>query len=200
MKKRKILRTSLIIIVLMISAASLVLYKLGDRIFNEVIDEQLQSLEATIDQASAKVEDIEGSVLQDPKETVSNSDSNQQSQSQPQQMAAGSNQQTTTQPILEQPSQTSALEQPKDVEAPSIQVTKDKLENIKESVTPADKMSAAAMVLKKLSQSDIDTLTKLAAGGITPTEKEKIKSIVYARFTQAEIQQIKAMYYKYMGK
>jgi hypothetical protein len=59
-------------------------------------------------------------------------------------------------------------------------------------------MTAAKIVLSELNQSDVNQLTKLASGGITAEEKAEIKSIVYSRLTEQEIEEVKAMYYKYM--
>lgn len=160
MKIKKILIALTVVIVFIAGVASVALYKIGDMVFDEVIDTQIAELEQTIADPAAE----------------------------------------TPAPIAKDPipSTTSTTAQPEDKTDAVISVTKEKLEEVKDSVAPTDKMSAAKLVLNKLSQSDISNLTKLAAGGITPEEKEEVKAIVYSRFTPEEIEEIKALYIKYM--
>lgn len=101
---------------------------------------------------------------------------------------------------VEQPAPSSEAKAPSaapDTKTPVV-VTKEKLEQIKTSVTPKDKVTAAKIVVTELDKSDISQLTKLSAGGITSEEKTEMKEIVYSKLTPQEIEQIKAMYYKYM--
>ena len=78
------------------------------------------------------------------------------------------------------------------------EITKNKLQQIKEEVTFFDKMAAASLVVKRLSTEDITELKGLAEGGLSPTEKKKAKEIAYEKFTNDEIKEIKKIYYKYM--
>lgn len=200
MRRKRLITTTLTILLIIIGIASLVLYKLGDTIFEEVIDSQINALEAAMEQTP-----IENQIPANPDAAYANGSTQAPNIEQTQNTASNNTQETstTTNPTSAQKpnvnNQIPTSTQPQEAKAPNMQITIDKLENVKDSVTPADKMSAAAMVLKKLSQADIDTLTKMVAGGITQEEKEKIKAIVYARFTQEEIRQIKAMYVKYMN-
>ena len=78
------------------------------------------------------------------------------------------------------------------------QITIDKIKEIKDKVVAADKMKVAALVLKRLSASDIDELKKMLIGGVSAEEKERAKQLVYLKFTKDEIVEIKGMYTKYM--
>lgn len=176
MRRRKLITVALTTIILIVGIASVVLYKLGDRIFNEVIDSQITEIEQAMEQTQVSAT-APGTTSPDSQQGAASGANTPAATAAPQ----NNNQNPSTQ----QPNGT-------------IQVTKDKLEEIKESVTPSDKMAAATLVLSKLSQSDINRLTKLAADGISPAEKEEMKAIVYSKFTQAEINKIRDMYYKYM--
>lgn len=84
-----------------------------------------------------------------------------------------------------------------DNKAPAV-ITKEKLEDMKKAVTPTDKVTAAKIVLTELNKSDINQLTQLSTGGITAEEKAEMKEIIYSKLSPQEIDEIKAMYYKYM--
>lgn len=141
MKKRRLIIGVLTLVLTIAAIGTVVLYKLGDKIFDEIIDNQIVVSEKTMEQ--------------------------------PAQESQGT---TDT----------------------GIAVTREKLEEIKESITPKDKVAAAKIVLSELSKSDINKLTKLSAGGITQDEKAEMKSIVYSKLTPEEIEEVKAMYTKYM--
>ena len=55
-------------------------------------------------------------------------------------------------------------------------------------------------VAARFSQSEIAEMTKMAAGGFTAEEKSKIKSIVYSKVSQAEISELKKLYYTHSNK
>lgn len=146
MKKRGLLTRIFIVILLIAAVGVFALYKVGDKVFEEVIDSQIAEAEKVVKQPAA------------------------------------------------------APKAPAEAAAPKAKmaVTKEKLEEIKASVTPTDKVVAAKIVLSELSKSDISDLTKLSSGGITAEEKEEMKAIVYSKLTLEEVEQVKAMYYKYM--
>lgn len=73
-----------------------------------------------------------------------------------------------------------------------------KIKEVKDSVETADKMKAASLVLKRLSASDINMLIKMAEGGLSQKDKKKAIELVYDKFTEDEVKEIKAMYAKYM--
>lgn len=79
-------------------------------------------------------------------------------------------------------------------------ITVEKMKQIKEEVTAKDKVSAATLVMSRLSPSEINQLKSMAAGGLTSEEKQKAISIAYSHFSGEEIKQIKEMYKKYMNK
>lgn len=81
---------------------------------------------------------------------------------------------------------------------PTQVITVQKAEEIKDQVTAADKMTAATLVLKRLSGEDISTLKNLMAGGLTAEKKKEAVKIAYARFNAEEIARIKELYHKYM--
>ncbi|MDP4109027.1 MAG: hypothetical protein Q8878_03250 [Bacillota bacterium] len=68
---------------------------------------------------------------------------------------------------------------------------------IEDSVTASDKISASALILSKLSSSDIKYLTGLLAGGLTAEEKAAAKKLCFERFSQEDIQKIYSLYKKY---
>ncbi len=77
-------------------------------------------------------------------------------------------------------------------------ITPDKIKQIKDRVSAADKMKAGTLVLKRLNPSDIDELIKMLENGITKEELERAKKLVYERFTADEVAEIKKIYRKYM--
>lgn len=72
------------------------------------------------------------------------------------------------------------------------------IKEVKDSVTPTDKISIAAMLLKKLSASDINELKSMLSGGVTAAEKQRAKEIAYKRFSEEEIKEIYKIYRKYV--
>jgi hypothetical protein len=210
MKKKKILSTILIIIFLVAGTTTVVLYKLGDRIFDEVIDMQITEMEKILDTAESK--EVKPSIDHIPAETPVPIQQSEQpkiavpitSNAQPTseiQIPATQSSNTTEIPAAKPIGSTEMPTAKADINGnQDLQITKDKLEDIKESVTSSDKMAAATLVLGKLSKSDINHLTQLSTGGITAQEKEEMKEIVYSRFTAAEVEKIKEMYIKYMKK
>lgn len=59
-------------------------------------------------------------------------------------------------------------------------------------------MWAASLVLKRLSASDIDELKGMLSGGISKEEHQMAMQMLYSRFTDSEIEEIKKIYDKYM--
>lgn len=77
-------------------------------------------------------------------------------------------------------------------------ITASQLEAAKSKITANDKVSIANLVLKKLTSADIQELTNMLSGGLTPEEKKRAKQIAYSRFTQDEISAIYELYTKYV--
>lgn len=78
-------------------------------------------------------------------------------------------------------------------------IPEDKIKDIKDSVDPADKVRAASLILKRLTPSEISMLMKMAEGGLSQEEKKKAIALVYEKFNEEEIKEIKKMYGKYMN-
>lgn len=203
MKKRRKIFFVLVTLILVAGVAAVGLYEVGDRVLDNAFDSYASGIENALEQAEDDTAAYEGASAPSkegiqPKPSPNTDTKTQRSTS------TDVQQQNTPMPAAPSKAQANeqypTTQQPTKDSIPSIQMTKDKIEDIKASVTPNDKMAAATLVLSRLSQSDINHLTKLAAGGITPEEKAEIKAIVYSRFTQAEIEKIKEMYLKYMSK
>lgn len=111
-------------------------------------------------------------------------------------------------PVSQPPPETPAEIEPEGEKQPTKKDTADnaekntisdqKIKEVKDNVETADKMKAASLVLKRLSASDISALLKMAEGGVSQEEKKKAVELVYEKFTEDEIKEIKAMYAKYM--
>lgn len=55
-------------------------------------------------------------------------------------------------------------------------------------------------VAARFTQAEIAELSKMAAGGFTAEEKARVKSIVYAKVSSSEINELKRLYYIHSGK
>lgn len=197
----KRLSVIVIVFILLVSGVvSIALYKVGDRVFDEVIEQALAAeIEDEYSNSSASGEAIPAGApekqsndiipMPTPESVTANIDDRQKQEPTPTPIAPEAAS-TTGQSARSGGEEVKAVVEP--------QITKEKIENIKEEVTAADKMSMATLVFKKLSQEDIAELTKMAAGGITDDEKEKMKRFALEKFTEEEIKEIKGMYYKYM--
>lgn len=96
------------------------------------------------------------------------------------------------------PTNTTDIDKKSTTKQPVIPV--EKMNDIKDKVTAQDKVSAAAMVMSKLSSDEVNQLKDMLSGGLTADEKAKAKSIAFANFSSKEIEEIKEMYTKYMDK
>jgi len=169
------------------------MYQVGDRIINEVIDQQLaqlDQLEQNIpENNSASVENSPNIgndtpvILSEAKnpDTVDNSP---RAVSQPKV-------DNNTSVILSEAKNPAPL--PKQPE-----ITRDQLVEVKDKITSGDKVAIANFVMKKLTQDDIKELTNLVAGGLTLEEKRRAKEIAYSRFSGDEINTIITLYAKYI--
>lgn len=200
--KRILLITS-VTLVLLVGTVFVVLYNIGDRILEEAINSQLS--EALSDEALAAAENDEssGQADQDAVETQPNPGTDSQiapadETPKPEMIDAGEPADTggpadVGEENVSKPAKATP-KPPKKV----VKIPVQKVKEIKEQISPTDKVEAAALVIKRLSKEDIDTLTQLLSGGITAEEKEKAKEIMFSRFTEEEITRIKEMYIKYM--
>lgn len=85
-----------------------------------------------------------------------------------------------------------------EVKAGENKIPPEKIKEIKDRVSAADKMKAGTLVLKRLSPSDIDELFAMLEDGVTKEEMERAKKMVYENFTAEEIAEIKEIYRRYM--
>jgi hypothetical protein len=80
-----------------------------------------------------------------------------------------------------------------------IQFSNKQINEIKDKVSASDKINSAALLLKRLSKSDIEELKDMLSGGVDSTEKERAKEILYRRLTDQEIETVRNIYQKYIG-
>jgi hypothetical protein len=73
------------------------------------------------------------------------------------------------------------------------------LEKAKARITAQDRMTAVALITKRLSPVDIARLEGLMTGGMDAEKRKEAVELAYSRFTPLEIVQIKELYHKYMG-
>ncbi|WP_146762281.1 hypothetical protein [Paenibacillus contaminans] len=78
----------------------------------------------------------------------------------------------------------SQTEQPHATFKPDI--SQDKAEAVEEKITIKEKTAVLSTLLKKLNASDIDTLKKLAGGGLSNEEKGEAKKIIMKKLTAEE--------------
>lgn len=204
MKKKLIIIASILLGIAALSIGAL--YYIGDRMINEVIDMDLGKAnvqpvqENSGNLANAAVPKVEDAVREDvPKGDVKQEDTNQMTspaqettkQTVPKPEAAKQNTPKQDTPKQVVPGRDATVQQ-----APVL-LTPEKINEIKDSVGAKDKMEVAAMALKKFSASEINELKKIPIGGITNEEKQKLKELLYSRFTKEEIAKIMEMYKKY---
>ncbi|MEA4846448.1 MAG: hypothetical protein VB106_04345 [Clostridiaceae bacterium] len=194
----KLKRIAFIIAVFMLfvsAAAFAVLYRVGDRIADELI-EQLLTFEAESepDTGTAALQQQGDATMA---HGIPPAPENEPAPIEPPKQPSGSS--TLAKQPSDMPSgQKDRGEETGPIAAAGFQISRERIEEIKGEVTAEDKMSMTAMVLKKLSQQDVERLIKMAAGGITADEKKEMKKLALERFTAEEINEIKKMYDKYL--
>ncbi len=175
------------IVVLVIAVVTLTgLYMIGDEIINEAIDMDIEALtaESTMqaDGASAaqnqkEITEIEGT--EDANKTSEKTSSAAAT------VSGDSGEKADTSTIQDKSSAKPIM-------------TVEMMKKAKDEVSAQDKVTAASMVMSRLSSSDINKLKNMLPGGLTAEEKAEAKKIAYSRFTSEEILKIKRLYYKYM--
>ncbi len=182
--KKKVIIT--IIVVLLIIAGSVLtgLYIIGDKIIDEVIDMEMsiptENQDNTVINPSSNEENVSDTPTNEGNKHVPTSETSV--------AVSTGDKSANVNNVGEEKNKPS-----------SPVVTVKKMQEVKEKVTPQDKISAAAMVMSKLSSDDIDELQGMLAGGLTAEEKSKAKSIAYSKFSGKEIEEIKKIYHKYMN-
>ena len=180
------MKKAVLIIILCVFAiggvALVVMYNLGDRLIAEAILNDLLSEENTAgDQPVESAKGIDNLQEQQkdnnlkPVETDNNSDPKESDEN---------NKNKVDKPISKAPTKPALID---------VQVNE-----IKDEVSASDKITAAALVIRRLSSSDVSQLKGMLTGGLSEEELAQAKALAYARFTEDEISQIKEMYAKYM--
>lgn len=208
---KRVLSFIMIAILLIAGIGMVLLYNIGDRFLNELIKDDMIKKEAdSTPGTGAKPPEASGTEntpkMQDNpaegtgKTTAPNNGSGGTKPPQPGETAGKPN------PTPEKTADNTGNPQSQQESLPPATEAPDKKQNIpeetiaeiKDQITFSDRMAAAALVMKRLSPSDISTLTQLAAGDITREKMEQGKQLIYSRFTPEEVQQIKDLYYKYI--
>lgn len=167
----------------------LIMYQLGDRIFNEIIEQQLAHLE----QLEKEFSDT-GSINSDENvDNASNQTSPQPSIEKKSPVNEGGSAAGPTGDIKE----TDAGKDGNEEKVPIV-ITREKLESAKVKITASDKVTVANFLLKKLTKEDVNELTSMLSRGLTAEDKKRAKEIAYARFTKEEIETVIELYTKYM--
>lgn len=78
-----------------------------------------------------------------------------------------------------------------------VTITPKDVKNIKKNTPTTEKVSTTAYILSKFSPGELNEIRSLMAGGMTLEKKQKIKGIVYSKFSQSEVQELIAKYNKY---
>ena len=202
------------IITLVIGIYLVVMYKLGDRIINEVIDQQLAQLEQLEqqiqqEQNNPNIIQSEAPTIQNETPVILNEDSVILSEApvilsealvilseakNPNTPLNNSNASQNQNPDTTE----NTTQVPKNETSNPTEITREKLENIKGNIAAGDKVAIANFVFKKLTQDDIKEITAMIAGGLTSDEKKRAKQIAYSRFSDSEIKTIIQLYNKYM--
>jgi hypothetical protein len=222
-------------IVLIVGIGMVVLYNMGDRIFDEVIRSQLESIDLTEEPTgdSGNTAQVDGNAAVSQQSAGANEQGNNSAGQTPDgsktagdsqksdpnatggkagssEGSSGNTGKTTGKTDTTASGKTTGAtkqtgEKPagsgtdnKTILPDTEKITVDKINEVKDKVSAADKMEAAALVLKRLSTDEINMLTKMLAGGLTPEEKAQAEKLAYSKFTKDEIEKIRNMYLKYM--
>lgn len=199
--KRKILLIVVSVIVLILIMGSFAIYKLGDIIIEKALEAELSELLSDSDDNNFYLKEEIKTLSEKSTTEISETDSGEESNEK-----AGS---IATDPVKKK---SIAKQKKKVVKAEENQtlipgnkdivrenrIPPEKIKEIKDRVSAADKMKAGTLVLKRLDPSEIDELVKMLEGGVTREELKKAKELVYERFTADEIAEIKEIYRKYM--
>ena len=226
---KKIILSVAVAVFLLAGIALLVMYNMGDRLIEEAIKSELQAEDNYMDQienGSGKIEQIDGgsnkeelnaqqtsseetnkadeennpakedSITDDTMDKATSPGAIEATPSAVANNKAAESRQSVKE--TEKPSPSPVLQETVPEEATG--VTSDKISDIRSEVSASDKITAAAMVLKRLSASDVKELKDMLSSGLSPEEMKRAKEIAYAKFSEEELKKIKDMYEKYMQK
>jgi hypothetical protein len=194
---KKIFITIIIILLVVTGFSFFMLQKIGNIVISSLIDSEFNK----VDEVDLLPEDSGTSISQNqgnkPNEPLYEEQQGILDENQPS---------TSNRPFQEENSETKPIEghmrpaestEPAGSQAAIIPV--DKIQEIKDKVSWTDKITAATIVLDKLTKSDISELQGMLFGGLDKEESQKAKRIAYERFSPEEIEKVKELYYKYMN-
>lgn len=189
----------IIAVLLLITTISVIgLNRIGDEIIDSMIDSELASIEQTELNTAVKQDNTDISDNSDNSDNSDINDNKQENKASPTDTLVNNNGETNAQNSDKVAAENSASSTGNEVKNKPKVITAQKVKEIKDQVTEIDKMTAATLVIKRLSSDDISTLKGLMNGGLTAEKKKEAVKIAYARFTPEEIVQIKELYHKYM--
>lgn len=205
--KSKILFIVLSVFVLVAAIGIGAMYKIGDQIIEKALEAEISDALSGINNDDRPVETVNREIIRsdsnedtgrDTKTEDKPSASSQINKGTSDSAAAEKNTADKVVKNTEEDKENQYLPLDGEIETTKDRMAPEKIKEIKDKVSAADKMTAAALVLKRLKQSDINKLMKMLEGGLTVDEKDKAKRLVYERFTAEEVAKIKEIYRKYM--
>jgi hypothetical protein len=187
---KKVLIIAVAIILILSGTAITALYYIGDKMINAVLDDEISAL---LEEPSTALQPGQNPGASDNASAIDTSEDS--APEAPQDSTASKDR-----PQL--PSVTKDNKGGSDAKnsGNKIQYTVEQMNKIKDKVTAADKISSAALLVKRLTPADIQELKNMLAGGISAAEKKRAKEIMHQRFTKDEIAYIQDMYDRYMDK
>jgi hypothetical protein len=189
---KKVIVIAVVILLLLSGTAVTVLYYIGDKMLNTVIDSEINDLlveePSTSQNMSPNANEQTGSasgnkLSQQPSGNITDEITNPSGNSDQKPETPESN--------ISKPETSNSNDQ-------KIQYTVEQMNEVKEKVTAVDKISSAALLIKRLNTADINELKSMLPGGVDAAEKKRAKEIMYQRFTPEEIETIQSLYQKYM--
>lgn len=221
------LATLFLSIVLFFGLVSVVLYNIGDRFLNEFIEIQMNQALTSLDSEATLASvnnNVSTSVKEDQKEPNGNIDktievvgksvvASENKTSSSNKSKAGNTQSGTTSSnseivkasneqedkvTLQQLEKTGDNVILQQLEQAEDNVTLQQLIKAKNRLSAKDKIIGATLVIRRLTGEDIKELNGMLADGLTAQEKDQAKKILYKRFNEKEIEQIKEIYGKYI--
>lgn len=182
---KKLIYTIISILVIIIFCITFFLYKVGDKVVDELFNNTME-----LDQAYSN----HGTDPRIPYNKNKNEESsNIKTSSEKKSIDSTEHENTKIEEFSSKSSSLDSYDHSKAMTVPS----KEKLQEIKNNITAADKIFIASSVLQKFTSEEISQMQNMAQNGLDTKEKAVIKKIVSARLTKDDITRLKQMYYKY---
>lgn len=194
---KKFIIIALIILVVLASGILAGLYIIGDKIIDEALDMSIPTVSNGSDETD---QDVPGTTASNAPGRGANTNDDQAAENTgepPQSIRLSPPSGTEDTAVVPN---TFENKDSKTAKEKAQLITVEKMNEIKEQVTAQDKVSAAAMVMSRLSSGEKNKLRGMLSGGLTAEEKAEAKRIAYSHFSSQEITEIKEMYSKYMKK